>query len=447
MEPLTINGPIPFGRHRDGTVAAAQMRFACVAIVGEPNSGKTILEHNLCCGLIRCPDALVWMVDLSRGGLANAYLNPLVDGDVTTPPVDWIATDPGEAHAMTQAACDIIGRRRAVYRQWMKQRRTDKLPLTHDLPAIYILIDEGKKVTGARADLKLLAKIIQVADEGRAMGVRLVITGLRGTSEVIPSELMADIGCRIGMSVASAAEANYLFGWNHRPNPRDTPYPGCGLWRHGLGGPPTPFRSYDLSDPTRIARLAVACEPWRPTLDEPSLDGLAPELREWYLSRWERAAESLGEPAGSGGPAAQVSHPSGRVVSQSPSRPMSALDRLAAMPSLDQALNRVRRARTAEGLTGERLDERWADLAAQLGDDRAAGGEGWADDGVATEPRARMLQLVDAAGGNGVSGPKLREALAAEGHDVPMTTLYRWLKADAVDGGYSVWHSRKDIAP
>lgn len=473
MGPLTINQPIPFGRQPDGQLAAAAMRQACVAVVGQPGSGKTIVEQNLVAGLVRCPDCLVWGVDLSQGGLANPWLNPWLDGGMDLPVIDWVALDAAEAHAMLDAACAIIGARRAGYRQWMARKRTDKLPVDHEVPAIYIVIDEGKKVTGSRADQKLLAKIIQVADEGRAMAVRLVISGLRGTAEVIPSEMMADIGTRIGMSVSSAAESNYLFGWNHRPNPRDTPHPGCGLWRTDLSGAPVPFRSFNLEDPDRIARIAWAAERWRPQLDAGSLAALGPELGAWYGSRWERALPILGGsdgPAqiggstpgsragslggsGPGSPAQLPAGPSAQAgrftpalpAGSAPAQPPGSRDRFTELNQAARAaIDRAKRAVADDRLTGPRVDDEFARLADALADDRAAGGEGWGGDGVAVEPRARLGQLLADVGEDGTSGPKLREQLAAEGHDVPLPTLYRWLKADADDGGYGKWHPKID---
>lgn len=451
MDPLTINGPIPFGRHRDGTVAAAAMRQKCVAVVGTPGSGKTVVEQCFVAGLARCPDALIWMVDMSNGGLANPWLNPWLDQDMATPVVDWVALSQAEALTMCDAANQIIDSRRLAYRQWMRRNNTDKLPVCFEVPAIYLLLDEGKEATGAAGNQRLVRALIKIADKGRGMAVRIIITGLRGTAEVIPSEMMADIGARLVMNVASDAELNHVLGWKQKYNARDFPYPGCGLWRPGLdGSAPQRFRSFDLSEPSSIESIAYACEPWRPALDEPSLAGLSAQVRDAYVSRWERAVPVLtgavpDEPASAHlGTPPQMSQ--GPV--SLPELPGSVLgvDLPAMIRRIQGAPQRVRRAQAAERMVGERLDHAWADLAGRLDDDRAGGGEGWNDD-AATEPRARMRQLLAAAGPDGMSGPKIRDVLSGEGHDVPMTTLYRWLAADADDGGYGVWCPRKGKQP
>lgn len=448
LEPLTILEPIPFGRHRDGTPAAASMREQCVAIVGTPGSGKTVVEQCFIAGLVRCPDALVWPIDMSNGGLTNPWLNPWLDGDMPRPVLDWPAYTAAEALAMTDAALRIIDARRLAYRRLMRHHNTDKLPVSHDIPAIYLLLDEGKEATGVTGNQKLIRNLIRIADKGRAVAVRIIITGLRGTSEVIPTEMMADIGARICMRIAAPQEMNHVLGWQMKYNPRDYPYPGCGLWRPGLdAGAPDRFRSFDLSKPATIERIAWACEPWRPSLDEPSLAALGPHLGELYLSRWERAralllSDDLGEPSGSLVSPAGESPPSPTHLGSPPAAGAGS----PGLTAMAQAVNRAKRAVNAQRLTGPRVDQAWAQLADQLDADRAAGGPGWFDPDptAGADPRERMRELLDTAGPAGTSGPKLQEALAAEGHDVPTATLYRWLNADAVDGGYGAWRPRKD---
>lgn len=460
VEPLTVNQPIPFGYNRDGTYAAAEMRQKCVAIVGTPGSGKTVVEQCFLAGLVRCPDALVWPIDLSNGGLTNPWLGPWLDGDMASPVLDWCAFDIGEALTMSEMALQIIDYRRTVYRRLMRRYDDDKLPCSHEIPAIYILLDEGKEATGITGNQRLIRNLIRIADKGRAVAVRIIITGLRATSETIPKEMMADIGARLAMNVAEDNELAHILGWKVKYNARDFPYAGCGLWRDSLGGAPQRFRSFDLSKPSSIERIAMACEPWRPALDEPSASvGLGSE----YLARWERAVPLLraGEPDEPGEPwpaspgrGEPVSPPTwtapgspnwARTPSPqqvSPAHPSPGVSPMAGrslQAGSDEVAAKIAHARRVIGrrdaTAPDRVDAEWARLAAELGDDRAAGGEGWTD-AVATDPRTRMLDLLAEAGPAGVSGPKIHATLEAAGMHVALRTVYRWLAEDAVDGGY-----------
>jgi hypothetical protein len=109
------------------------------------------------------------------------------------------------------------------------------------------------------------------------------------------------------------------------------------------------------------------------------------------------------------------------------------------------AIDRAKRAVAAERLTGPRVDDEFARLADALADDRASGGEGWADDlppGGRPGARARTAEIVAAFQPDGISAPKILAALRAEGYDAGRSTVYEWLKADCVDGGYGAWHPK-----
>jgi hypothetical protein len=453
MEPLSINGPIPFGRHRDGTYASAAMRQKCVAIVGTPGSGKTVVEQAFVAGLVRCPDALVWPIDLSNGGLTNPWLGPWLDGDMESPVLDWCAFDIDEALLMTEAALQIIDVRRLAYRRLMRARNTDKLPCSHDLPAIYLLLDEGKEATGTTGNQQLIRNLIRIADKGRAVAVRIIITALRGTSETIPKEMMADIGARLAMNVAEDNELAHVLGWKVKYNARDFPYEGCGLWRDANGGAPQRFRSFDLSQPSSIERIASACERWRPALDEPSA---SVPLGSLYESRWDRALPILQD----GGladtwPASPQASPQASPRGEPPAspavrarRPSPASPRVSPAGSVDvaAAIEAARRdINLRQATTPRRVDTEWERLAEHLADDRAAGGEGWGAD-PEPDPKTLMLGILDRAGTAGMSGPKMHAALAAAGIDVSPRTVYRWLN-DAtetdppavVDAGYGAY--------
>ncbi len=460
ITPLTINRPIPFGFHRDGAYAAAEMRQKCVAIVGTPGSGKTVVEQCFVAGLARCPDALVWPIDLSSGGLTNPWLNPWLDGDMAIPVLDWCAFTRDEAVTMTRVALEIIDARRLAYRRLMRQHNTDKVPCSPAVPAIYILLDEGKEATGITGNPELIRNLITIADKGRAVAVRIIITGVRGTSETIPKEMMADIGARLAMRVAEDNELAHVLGWKVKFNARDFPYPGCGLWRDDLAGAPQRFRSFDLHRPSSIETIALACETWRPALDEPSAAVPSGHL---YASRWDRALPILqgslhdggpahpgpSEPGSPVGPLAHLSRPGPPAAhrSEPPTRPGSPgpagrLD----LAGLDAKIAKARRLiHLDKAGAPERVESEWERLAAQLGDDRAAGGEGWGGD-PAPGPKTVMIGIVDRAGRDGISGPKVHAALVEASVDVSARTVYRWLNEatqtsppDVVDAGYGAY--------
>lgn len=448
MRPLTVNRPIPFGTHSDGTPAAAELRARCALVVGETGSGKTVTLQNFQAGLLRCPDALVFNIDLGGGGLALPWLGPWLDGDMARPGIDWLAPTVEEARIMARWCVDVILRRRVAYRAHMRAQNVDKLPITPQIPAIYVVIDEGGESVGLGADLELTALLTKIDELGRGVGVRKVISTLRATSELIPTRSMRQIGIRIGMQVADETELAYLFGYRHRFDPADTPHKGCGLWRDGLTGKVRPFRSYDLTEPDRIGRIAAACEPWRPDIDEGSLTPAAARV---WAERWDRVRpwlngddEAQASPGSAGladlAPSPTASPPSPTRVSPA-AGPLDGLD----MGLLDSKLAAAKRALLAEQTSPGDVAQAWAALAGRLADDRAAGGEGWGAT-PGPDPKALMLDILRQAGAAGMSGPRMHAALAAAGVEVSPRTVYRWLNdatantpPTVVDAGYGAY--------
>jgi hypothetical protein len=147
-------------------------------------------------------------------------------------------------------------------------------------------------------------------------------------------------------------------------------------------------------------------------LDGPSL---ADGQREVYEGRWDRVRPLLDGDLPMAVPAGANSgvRPGG-VLDLSKVDEAIAVARILTMPR--QAVD----ARVAE------LEQRLA----QPGPGPAAG---------PVEPRARMLELLDAAGPDGMSGVAAQSALASEGMPVALSTLYDWLAADAVKVRHGVF--------
>lgn len=447
---LTIDGPIPLGVYRDGTQVEANLRQCCSFTVGQRGSGKSNFLHNLSAGFLRCPDVLVWHIDLGGAGLALPWVGPWLDGDMERPVVDWVATDPAEAILMTEFALQVIDRRRAAYRLRMKERNSDILPCSFDLPAIRIILDETAEAAGQAADPRLKANITRIIQLGRSTAVGFDLSGLRGTSAVCPTEAMAQISMRVLFGVASVEEIGYALGWHTKLNPADAPYPGVGWFRPSLADPVRVFRGPRTALPHTIESIAHAVADRRPALDAKSLNV---PLREQYLSRWDRVVPLLaardgdrGEPPVSTAvsiPLGTVStagrhaaptggehlvstgeHPGGHAGEQA-AREQAAGSVSTLQASVDafkRSLEAAQRAYAAPRVDpADEVPAPRAELTLLKPHDAA---------------RARMMELLHEAGAEGMSGPAVAKALADEGYPGTQATVYRWLAELAVDKGY-----------
>ncbi|MEE1741199.1 DNA translocase FtsK [Streptomyces sp. BE147] len=285
---LSIVDRFPIGVHRNGQNALGALCNDCGILVGETDAGKTNQLRVVTAQLARMPDALIWAIDTTGGGVALPWITPwATEGTADAPVVDWIAKDEDEACLMCAMAIEGIAARKAGYQQLMRQKKTDnKLPVSHEIPAIVILVDETASLSH---DIKeMLDRII---NEGRAMRVRVLICALRATQDVITAAMKLQAKWRVGMTVSDAEEVAYLFPGYIKVDPKDAPVAGSGWTMHTRLGPkkPTPFKGWHIHDEL-TDKVCAATAARRPKIDRITLDVPAGAA---YTGRWARALPAL----------------------------------------------------------------------------------------------------------------------------------------------------------
>ena len=166
------------------------LRIETATIGGATGSGKTTLLNRIIMFLARCADCLIWVADYNGGGLANNWIEPWARGRCARPVVDWVATDETEFAVMTAVAEAISTARKSnpeVRRRNRDQRTGGVLPVDTRLPAIIVLADEGGSVRQKLTPLGTIAAegLTRIAQLGRAMAVRAMLSVLRGTSDIV----------------------------------------------------------------------------------------------------------------------------------------------------------------------------------------------------------------------------------------------------------------------
>ncbi|WP_103529702.1 hypothetical protein, partial [Streptomyces sp. SM12] len=283
---LTITERFAIGRHRNGAAALGGLCDDCGVLVGETDAGKTNQLRVITAQLSRMPDALIWGVDITGGGLALPWITPwATEGTASAPIFDWIAHSEDEARHMLTMAGEIIAARKAGYQQLMRSKGTDKLPVSADVPAIVILVDETASLSQDTKDL--LDKVI---NEGRAVRVRVMTCGLRATLDVVSSAMKLQAKWRVGMTVSDPEELAYLFPGYVKIDTKDAPVAGSGWTIHTRLGPtkPSPFKGYHMPS-SLIDKVCAAVAARRPTLDKLSYD-VNPAA---YDGRWARSLPTL----------------------------------------------------------------------------------------------------------------------------------------------------------
>ena len=291
---LSINDPVPYGVHRDGSLAQVVMRELSSLTVARRGAGKTNLMNVGLAQGCRMVDNLDWVIDLNGGNLALPWLHAWhAAGRPGKKPIDWVADTPQKALDMAEAALRIAQARKPGYAKRTIEANDDKLPIGPDVPAISIRCDEIAELFSPRARQNQILKragdtLVQVMELARAVAVNEILAALRATQDVISEpQILKQSALRFGMK-SDEAELAYLCGWGDKISPQDIPYPGCGVMKIG-DELARPFKAYRIT-PQQIAKVVVATANRHPDLDELSVQAAGAA----YQKRWENTDHLFG---------------------------------------------------------------------------------------------------------------------------------------------------------
>lgn len=284
---LSINDPVPYGVHRDGSLAQVVMRELSSLTVARRGAGKTNLMNVGLAQGCRMVDNLDWVIDLNGGNLALPWLHAWhTAGRPGKKPIDWVADTPQKALDMAEAALRIAQARKPGYAKRTIEANDDKLPVGPDVPAISIRCDEIAELFSPRARQNQILKragdtLVQVMELARAVAINEILAALRATQDVISEpQILKQSALRFGMK-SDEAELAYLCGWGDKISPQDIPYPGCGVMKVG-DELARPFKAYRIT-PQQIAKVVVETANRHPVLDELSVKAAGAA----YQKRWE----------------------------------------------------------------------------------------------------------------------------------------------------------------
>lgn len=317
----SITDSFPVLRVPRGQLLSICLRIRSMVIGGTTDSGKTTLLHRIIMFLARCTDTLIWIIDLNGGGVAEPWIGPWAEGRASAPVVDWVADNEAEAAVMVAVARAVAVDRKTNRRARARRRAANSavLPVGPDLPAILLLTDEGGEVRQAAGIIGQFVGrgVTRLAQIGRAEGLRVIMSVLRGTADLTDKGLRTVAVIRLCLRMAEHGEYTHVLDAN--PGRADLgSAPGAGY----LKTPeiPQPALGVTLNvDLAGIDAHAVECASLRPVLDADGIRAAAAVTRgdiangrcdeRWvdhpafldvdegrgYSGRWDRYAGKLAE--------------------------------------------------------------------------------------------------------------------------------------------------------
>ena len=419
---LSITRPVPLGLFEDGQVCSVTLREVATLIVGLRGSGKSNLLAVLLAQLARCPDVLIFAIDLKGGRMAVPWIEPWLAGRTPKPVVDWLATDREEAERMLRALL------RAVDARSRSGSGGEKITPSSDQPAILLVCDEiavilGIGTGGPRTSLDgvtnatLAGLATQLVMTGRSEAIDLIMATQRGTVTMTGSaDLKSQCALRIGLGVASEADARLIIPDDVRiaTDLARLRHPGTGIVQQGKDGRVVPVKFYRIEHEA-ISPIAERYGQIRPGPDKLLEDALGED----YATRW-------------------LPHRAAKIPGIS-SRPMVPAGFVAQNGRADAA-----RVALAAG-----LGPRAGFVPGGLGPGTGFG-PGLAaaqDDGHLA--RRQMIVMLRSAGVRGMTIRRIAEQFAADGRETAEQTIYRWLTEEAAAGrvesaSYGRWKWRDD---
>jgi hypothetical protein len=247
------------------------LREQSMVVGGTTGAGKTTLLHRIILWLARCVDALIWIIDLNGGGLGAPWVTAWAQGRADRPTVDWIADSEVEAAVMTAVGVAIAKDRKTDSEGIRRKREanTTSLPVDARKAAVVILTDEGGEVAQAVGLLGLLVsqRISRIVQIGRAEAVRVVMSVLRGTSDLLDKNLRVNAATRICLRMEEPDEYVHVLGVTP-PGRADLLHKGTGFVRRGGVDPKPVFAISSNFLLDEIDEASVATAHLRPALDD-----------------------------------------------------------------------------------------------------------------------------------------------------------------------------------
>ncbi len=250
--PVSLWDGIPVGFRKNGTHLVISPTDTSILVAGEPRAGKTVFLNNIIAAAAMDPRCRLALFD---GKGSNEFHRWKAVADK----VDRTA-NPGALLSYLTTVYQEIRRRYDALAEMDRVKLTREIYET-SMPLYLVVIDELAKFTKTYPNKKIGQGIVQVladiAAQGPAAGVLLVLATQRTATEVVPGIIRDNVSMRVAFRVPNPTSSNLILGVGMAKKGYDASQirkiteRGIGL-ADVDGGWPTKFRTFMLTyDETR----------------------------------------------------------------------------------------------------------------------------------------------------------------------------------------------------
>lgn len=299
-EPGSVNEPCVLGPLANGKMAVLEdLRQESVRMMGAIGSGKSNGVAVLGAWHATRTDQVLFIADLTGGRLGGPFLSSYLKGETERPAIEGMPETPEQLHALLTWFLDVAEDRARRFRDYMLQENTTKLPVSRDLPAYRLIIDEPKVICDAAPKdpvmREIMAMITKIQETCRAMAIRVDFTGLAGTIGTFPIEWSRQIRYSIGFRAENEQQLANVLGWNSVRGLDITSLalPGMAYWKDVQGGAPRLTR-FPEAKPLKVAEISKYVAGVRPDIDEAakSVPSYAGIRNRW---NWQKEAQAIAD--------------------------------------------------------------------------------------------------------------------------------------------------------
>lgn len=291
----SINDPIEPGIYEDGEPIRIPVRGQHGIMVGATESGKSTYLHNVIECLLAKNDGLVWICGVKKMmPLVGPWLYPWLQGKTHRPIIDRIAGENVDDVLLLLADVYLL-----IAVLGKKVILDDKLPLSREMPALTVIIDEAKSLARLKEpkvetfdgrEWTVSELLSEIASTGRFVNIKLELINQSGLIDALGdygTEILRNINVRTVGRTNSAHDGTTILNGISGVNSTKLRHNTLMMQASHEVPRAVPAKVYKLNAAEDVEQFVLAYTERVPSFP----DWVVQEMGDSYTGRWDPARQ------------------------------------------------------------------------------------------------------------------------------------------------------------